>query len=301
MARLGDVVQQRREAHRARARELVGERLGEQVGRAVAEELAVVLERRDGVEHLERVLEHVGVVVLVLPHAAQGGQLRQHGPGQPVRIHQRQPAAGFGGGHDPLELAEHALGRHLVEPRGVRGGRARRGRVELEAELDGEADRAQGAQRVVGERGGRGHANAARLEVGAAAMRVEQLAALQRLGHRVDREVAPREVGSDVALAQRHEVDVPRVSGADHPPGAERAGELERRAAGGARDRPGRGARIPVEGDVDVVGRPLEQAVADRAADQPRRAAGERRARGRERLGHAYSRGTRAEMPHVIS
>ena len=132
-------------------------------------------------------------------------------------------------------------------------------------------------------------------------MRVEQLAALQRLGHRVDREVARGEIGVDVAL-QRDEIDVPAVIGADHPPGPERAGQLERHAAGGARDRPRRLARVAVERDVDVVGRAAEQLVAHGAADQPRLAAGQRRAGGLERPTHLVcSRGTRDERPQVIS
>ena len=132
-------------------------------------------------------------------------------------------------------------------------------------------------------------------------MRVDQLAPLQRLRHRVDREVARREVGGDVAVAQRHEVDVPAMLGTDDPPGPERAGQLEGEAARRARDRPRRLPRVALERDVDVVGGPAEQPVAHGAADEPRLAAGKHFAGGFERGPHRYSRGTRAEIPHVTS
>ena len=87
---------------------------------------------------------------------------------------------------------------------------------------------------------------------------------------------------------------MPGVAGADHAPGAERAGELERRAAGGARDRPRGVARVAVEREVDVVGGAAEQAVAHRAADQPGLAARERLAGGLERLGSRGAPSARA-------
>ena len=132
-------------------------------------------------------------------------------------------------------------------------------------------------------------------------MRVDQLAPLQRLRHRVDREVAGREVGGDVAVAQRHEVDVPVMPGADDPPGPERAGQLEGKAASRARDRLRRLLRVTLERDVDVVGGSAEQLVAHGAADEPRLAAGQHFAGGFERRPHRYSRGTRAEIPQVTS
>ena len=210
-----------------------------------------------------------------------------------------RPGAGAVGGHDALELAEHALGRDALDPGGVAAGRGGGGRVDLEIELGHEADGAQRAQRVVGERGLGDHAHRPRLEVGAAAVRVEQLAAAQRLGHRVDGEVARREVGADVAVSQGDEVDVPAVAGADDAPGPEGAGELEATPARRARDRPRGLARVALEREVDVVGRPPEQPVADGAADEPRLPARERLARRLERLRSRlpvtwYPRGTRA-------
>ena len=176
-------------------------------------------------------------------------------------------------------------------------------RLELEPELDHHPDGPQRPQRIVRQRGVRDHPHAPRLEVRLPAVRIEQVAAGQRLGHGVDREVAGGEVGDDVALPEGDEVDVPGLAGPDDPPGAELVGQLERRAAGGARDRPRRLARVALERDVDVVGAAAEQPVAHGAADEPGLAAGERRARGVERLGgHGWcSRGTRAEIPHVTS
>jgi hypothetical protein len=144
-------------------------------------------------------------------------------------------------------------------------------------------------------------------EVGAAAVWVEQLAAAERLGHRVDREVALREVGVDAALVHAHEVDVPGVPGPHHAPRAERAGELERRPARRPRELSRGGAGVALHRDVDVVGVAAEQPVADRSADDPRRAAREGRARrlqGRAQSGTPSrwcTRGTRAEIAHVIS
>ena len=101
---------------------------------------------------------------------------------------------------------------------------------------------------------------------------------------------------------QGHEVDVPAVARPDHAPGPERARELEGGAAAGARDRPRRLARVAGQRDVDVVGRPAEQAVAHGAADEPRLVPRQRLAGDLQRLGaQRCSRGTRGEMPHVTS
>ena len=89
---------------------------------------------------------------------------------------------------------------------------------------------------------------------------------------------------------------MPGVARPDDAPGAERAGELERRAAGVARDPPRRLARVAFERHVDVVDPAAEQPVAHRAADQPRLAAGQRLARRLERV-HRCSLGTRADDP----
>ncbi len=99
-----------------------------------------------------------------------------------------------------------------------------------------------------------------------------------------------------------HEVDVPAVAGPDDAPGAERAGEPERGAAGRARDRPRRVARVALERDVEVVGgRPSRRS---RTAPPTSHAScpASDLARDGQRVAHApTSRGTRAEIPQVTS
>ena len=153
------------------------------------------------------------------------------------------------------------------------------------------------------------HPQPPRLEVGAPAVRVEQLPAVQRLGHGVDREVARREVGVDVAVAQPDEVDVPAVARPDHAPGAELAGQPEGGAAGRARQRAGLLLRVLGQRHVEVDRVAAEQPVAHGAADDPRLAPGELPAHlVDDGMAHAAgspprwcTRGTRALIPHVIS
>jgi hypothetical protein len=192
-----------------------------------------------------------------------------------VRVHQLQADADRRRGDDLLELAEHALRRHPLQPR--RGAPDRRGRLRLdrEIEVDREPHGAQRAQGVVLERLRADHPQTAGVEVGTAAVRVQQLPAAQRLGHRVDGEVACGEVGVDVPLAQHDEVDVPAVPRADDAPGAERAGEPEGGAAGRARERASGILRIDGERDVEVGGAAAEQPVTHGAADDPRLLPGE--------------------------
>ena len=83
----------------------------------------------------------------------------------------------------------------LGDARGLLAGEVARPRIELEAELGRQAHEPHRAQRVVGERARADGAQAPGGEVGRAAVRVDELAAVQRLRHRVDGEVAQREVG----------------------------------------------------------------------------------------------------------
>ena len=211
-------------------------------------------------------------------------------------------------GEDPLELGEDALLRDRGDARRLLAGELARRVHRLEAELGREPHEPQRAQRVVGERARPDGAQAARGEVGLAAVRVDALAALQRLRHRVDREVAQREVGFERAAAQRAEVRLPRAVAGHHAPGAELVGELERRAAHGAREAARGGGDVAVDDEVEIGRRTLEQAIADRAADEPRLAAGERLARRRDGVAQGsaspsrwYTRGTRGSSPQVIS
>ena len=262
----------------------------------------VALDGHDLVEHLQRVVVDVEVVEHVLLHPAQGEQLGQHEPHDPVRLHLLEAGAHRGGADDLLELAEDALGRDAVEPRRLPADRRRRVRLDRQPEEHGEADRPQRAERVGGERAGAHHPQPARREVGAAAVRVEHLAAGERLGHRVDREVARGEVRGDVVVAQRHEVHVPGAFRADHAPGAERARELEGRAARLLRHRSRGGARVARHGEVEVDGLAPEQPVAHGPADDPGVRAGEDVARGVDRRLHRWcSRGTRPLIAHVTS
>jgi hypothetical protein len=311
--RLGRVVQQRREAQPAPAGQLVGERLGQQrahrLGQLGAEHGGRVALERDGLlEHLERVAVDVAVVVGVLPDPAQRGELGQHDAGQPELVHQLEAGERAVGGDDALQLGEHALGRAPPEAGRVVARRASGGRVDREAQVDREPREAQRAQRIGRERGLGHHAQAPGGHVGAPAVGVDQRPALERLGHGVDGQVACGEVALERAALQRGEVDLPGVSRADHAPAAERVRQLERSGAGGAGEAPRGGARVALDGQVEVlVARaPAEQPVAHRPADQPGGLILQRRA---ERvLDHPAgapsrwcTRGTRRLIPHVIS
>ena len=154
----------------------------------------------------------------------------------------------------PAQLGEHALGGGLGHPR---GGRAREPLglgVGREAELGGEARQ---AQRPAADRARRRPGPSTRsmrgLEVGAAAVRVDQLAAAASSGHRarhrVDGEVALAQVGLDrVALERRTVVHAAGRRGRSRarrrtPPTAGSTGPREL-ARQGARGR-ARGRRPP--------------------------------------------------------
>ena len=191
--RLGGVVQQRAPAQRLAACELVRERLGQQ-RRDRLSELGgaenggrIGLQRDRALEHLERVAVDVAVVVAALLYAAQGIQLRQHGRGDPERVHQLQALERTRGGEDATQLHEHALAGDVPQlGRGARG-RVRGVGVGLEAEIERKPHEAQDAQGIVGERARRGHAQAPRGEIGQPSERVvDRLASGDRLGDRVD-------------------------------------------------------------------------------------------------------------------
>ena len=273
--RLGDVVQQRAEAQPAAAGELVGQRLGEQ--RADGRGQRLVAERGRGIalevdarlQDLERVAVHVAVVVGVLLDAAQRRELGQDGGHEVELVHEREPAHRRVGADDAPQLGEDALLRGAGQPGRVRADRGRRVGVDLEAELGRQARDAQRAQRIGDERLGADHAQALAVEVARAAVGVDELAAGQRLGHRVDRQVARAEVGLERAALQRGDVDLPAAVAGDHAPGAELVGELERGAAGAAAEAARGAAHVAVDDDVEVGRRAPQQAVAQRAADEP--------------------------------
>ena len=188
------------------------------------------------------------------------------------------------------------------------------------------------ARRVRLDRAGRGRPRAARRAACAAGRRRARRRATMR-SRRASRSArppcgsssSPPASGSAIALTVKSraarsasmspsrsddEVDVPGVAGADDAPGAERAREPERRAAGRARERARGVLGVVREREVEVGRRAAEQPVAHGAADDPRLAAGEdradrverRRARSRAPPPPRWcSRGTRALIPHVIS
>jgi hypothetical protein len=247
---------------------------------------------------------HVAVVVGVLLDPAQRRELGQDGGHQLELVHEREPAHRRVGADDAPQLGEDALLGRVGQPRGVPADSGRGVRIDLEAELRRQARDAQRAQRVGDERLGGDHAQALVVEVPRAAVGVDELAAAQRLGHRVDREVARAEVGLQRAALQRRDVDLPAAVAGDHAPGAELVGELERGAAGAPAQTAGGAAHVAVDHDVEIWGRAPEQAIAQRAAHEPRTLAGQRLAQG---LDHSATpsrwcrRGTRAVSAHVTS
>ncbi len=117
----------------------------------------------------------------------------------------------------------------------------------LQAELHGEAHEAQHPQRIVGEGRRAGGPQAAGRQVRHAAEGIDQLAAAERLGDGVDREVAQSQVGLQRAAAQRAEIDLPAVVACDDPPGAEIiADSANGGAAGAAAERARRGRDVAV-------------------------------------------------------
>ena len=189
----------------------------------------------------------------VLPDAVQAVELGQHDGGDAEALHQLQAVEHPRAREHLAQLGEDPLGRHAGEARGARLRGGDRGVVRLEVQPGGEARQAQDAQRIVARRRSapamrrRWAARSSAPPVGSTSG-----AAAQRLGDRVDGEVAQREVRLDRALAQRGEVDRPAPLRADDAPGAERVRQRERRAAHRQRQVPRRGADVPVDDEVDV-------------------------------------------------
>ena len=170
---LADVVEESAEAERLPARELVRERFVQHLAQLTA---GLALELDQPLQHLDRVAIDVEVVVVALVHVVQVGELGQDGAHQAEPVREREPLQRCRRHEEPAQLREHALSRGLAHPRRrVRGEPLRLG-IGREAQLGGEARQAQRAQRVVLVGPRTEHPQRARLEVGAAAEWVDQIA-----------------------------------------------------------------------------------------------------------------------------
>ena len=156
----------------------------------------------------------------------------------PMRSSRRIAGLGVVGLEQPPDLGEDALAARPVGQVRVAAGEPLGLGVDGEPELVREPHQAQQPQRIVAEHLLGDRPQPPRLEVGAAAVRVEQVAARKRHRHRVDREVAPAEVVGHGSAAGG---DVDRVAVAHHPPGAVPLREREGGAAVAARERAGGG------------------------------------------------------------
>ena len=139
--------------------------------------------------------------------------------------------------------------------------------VHAEAELALEPHRSQQPQRIVHEDRVRNGPDNASVQVGAAAVRIAVLAAVDRHRHRVEGEVSRREIRVD-PVRQRREVDRLLRSGRRDAPRAVAIGQRKRRAAEPLREAVSSIARVRAR-DVDVDERSSEKPVPDRAADDP--------------------------------
>jgi hypothetical protein len=327
--RLGGVVQQRAPAQCLAAAEPVGERLGEQRCQRIALRTDRGLGLRAGgaagrgqldgsLEHLEGVLVDVCVVEVALLDAAQRVELGQH-DGQRAELCDQLDAGARGGrGDRPAQLEEDPLARDGGERVRVQAGAAPGLLVGRQPELDCDAGQAQHAQRVLLEGAGTGQAQPSRVQVGDAVERVDRLAACERLGDRVDGEVAQREILREGRGAQRLDVELPAAVARDDAPGAKL--RREREAGGlpcGPRDGLGGGGGVPCDDDVVVGALAPQQAIAYGAADEPRRLLCERCAGGLQGGAHDaappsdgacsgtpsrwWMRVTRAVRPQLIS
>jgi hypothetical protein len=134
---------------------------------------------------------------------------------------------------------------------------------------------------------------------------------IERDGYRVDGEVAKREIAGDRVGAQAGDVDVPITTRGERAPGRELGRQLERRTAGGAGDLRGGAGDVAGDREIDVDDLATERRIAHRPADDPDvvastehpRCEAHRLRRSQAlRQGHrSYRRGTRVEIPQVIS
>ena len=173
--RLADVVQQRAEAQRAQAGELVREGGLEQGGQARIELIQAALELDLALEDLHRVPVDVEMVVLALLHLVELGQLGEHRAHEPEAVGQSQPREHPVGEHQAAQLAEHPLARGPGHARSCLGRQPLGLRIGREAQLGGEAREPQRTKRVALVGLPPQHPQPPVGQVGPAAHRVDQL------------------------------------------------------------------------------------------------------------------------------
>ena len=315
--RLADVVQEGAEAQRRAAAHLVGERLGEQLprlrGALAGEPVEVGLDLERPLQHRQGVAVDVEVVVGPLLDPAQRLQLGQDDGGEAELVEQRQARAAARGrraGAAARPAAAPRLARRRAAlPSGQ--GRGCPGSISS-SKLGGEAGSAQQPQRVGAEAVLADDAQQAPLEVGEAAEGIDRLTAGERDRDRADGEVARGQVGLDRLAAQRGRIDLPGAVAGDRAPGRELGRELEgvRRRPRARSPSPPRSGSPATARSRSVTSRP-KRGVAHRAAGDPdlvRHRASARRPRPtsgaaarRSARRHSPPRGTRAEIPQVIS
>ena len=181
----------------------------------------------------------VEVVVAVLLHAAQRVELGQDDARSAPSVVEQRQARGRASAADERAAAR----RRRARPRRRRARRAcARARRPRSRARRAKPSSRRGARRAARAAGRRSNAAAETIRRRRAARSAAppcgstSVAAGQRLGHRVDRQVA-RARGPRPAIApwSGDEVDLPRAR-PDHAPGAEGVGEREGRAARGPRD-----------------------------------------------------------------
>ena len=223
----------------------------------------------------------------------------------PSSLISSRPRSASRRGDDPAQLDEHALRRAARERRGAARAAARSvsgsgSRPSSTATRTSRSTRSGSSANALGPAMRRRPA----AQVGEAAERVDRLAARERLGDRVDGEVAQRQVGLERAAAQRLDVDLPGASrapttrqapnsseSAKHaaPPAAR--GDRARRLAPGRRRRPrrGRASRAPARGRGSR-----------RRRATPRGPPSASRAQPRSGVSHALARSTLADAVAVV-
>jgi hypothetical protein len=231
------------------------------------------------------VVMDVKVVKAALIDPVQRTQLRQDLRGGAGALQHRQPRHRGIGAENLLELGQYPLGRDRGQPRSSVAGGSDRRPLRLEAELGGKPRQTHDPQRVGGERARAHHPQPARSQVGLPPERVDQLAAVHRLRHRVDRQVPGGQVGFDRVAGQGQEVQLPGAIPSHHSPAAEALGELEPVRPEPPPELARQHARISVHRRIQVGGVPAQQPVPDRTAHQPRPAGGQLRQLGQHR-GH---------------